>query len=124
MVDEAHGDGDADEAVLADAQEVDVERMILDRIDLHVAGNDADLLTAGDVDIEHRRGEVTLDELLPEIIAVDGDGLGGLIVTIDDGGDIPFTASLACGPLACTWARRGFELGNLCHGFSPMKIGP
>ncbi len=88
MVREAHGDGDADDAVLADAQEVDVDRMILHGIDLHVAGNDADLVRP-DGDIEHRRGEVTLDDLLPEIVAVDGNGLGWLVVTIDDGGDIP-----------------------------------
>ena len=41
VIDEAHGNRDADDAVLADAQEVDVERQVLDRIDLHLARDDA-----------------------------------------------------------------------------------
>ena len=43
LIDEAHRNLDADEAVLADAQEVDVDRLILDRVDLQVARDDAAL---------------------------------------------------------------------------------
>jgi len=96
---------------------------VLDGIDLHLARDHAGLGRANH-DIEHSRGEVALEDLLPQLVALDGDGLGGLVVTIDDGGDIPLSAGLACGPLACTRARRGFELYDLCHGFSPIKIGP
>src|SRR5690606_26259493 len=76
---------DADDAVLADAKEIDVDGVILHGIDLHVAGNDADFLRA-DGDVEHGRGEVSLDELLPKVVAVNGNDLGGLAVSIDDGG--------------------------------------
>jgi hypothetical protein len=53
VIDEADRDRDADDAIFADAQEVDVERVILDGIKLHVARNDADLVRA-DCDLEHR----------------------------------------------------------------------
>ena len=46
-----HRNGDADDAILADAQEIDMHRRILDRIELHVAGNDLCLL-AVDIDLE------------------------------------------------------------------------
>ena len=65
FVDEVHRDRDADDAVLADAQEVDVEGLSLDGIDLHVAG-DARVLLAFDVEFERRRGEVALEDLLPQ----------------------------------------------------------
>ena len=84
------------------------------------------MLGAGDVDLEHRRGEVALDVLLPQIVVIERDSLGGLAVAVDHGGYFSFTTGLACGPLAGTWARRGFELDRLLsHGFvSPTKKGP
>ena len=75
------------------------------------------LFVAFDVDLEHGRGEVALDDLLPQVGVVEGDGLGRLAVAIDDAGYFSFTTSLACGPLAGTWARRGFQLCEvLSHG--------
>ena len=56
LVDEAHRHVDADARAGADALEVDVDRHVLDRIELHLARDDADLL-AVDVEIEHGRQE-------------------------------------------------------------------
>ena len=77
IVDEANRNLDADAAVLADAHEVDVDRLILDGIDLQVARDDAAFL-AFDDDLDHGRGEVALEDLLPEVVVVEGDGLGRL----------------------------------------------
>jgi len=109
LVDEAHGHLDADAAVLADAHEIDVDRQVLDGIDLELARKHAALF-AVDLDLEHGGGEVALLGLLPEVVVVEDDHLRRLAVTVNDAWYLSFTTGLACGPLACTRARRGFEL--------------
>ncbi len=122
IVDEANRNLNADAAVLADAHEVDVDRLILDGIDLQVARDDAAFL-AFDDNLDDGRGEVALEHLLPEVVVVEGDGLGRLAVTVDDSWNFSFTTSLACGPLAGTWARRGLQLDRLLsHGWISKKI--
>ena len=52
LVDEAHGHFNANEALLANAQEVDVDRLVLDRIELKIARYDV-LLRTINVDFEN-----------------------------------------------------------------------
>ncbi len=84
------------------------------------------LLLALDVHLEHGGGEVALQDLLPQLVVVERDGFRRLAGAVDDGGHFSFAASLACGPLACTRARRGFELDRgLSHGIDlRTKKGP
>ena len=75
------------------------------------------LFDAVDVHLEDGGGEVPLDDLLPQIGEFERYGLRRLAVTVNDARNFSFTTSLACGPLAGTWARRGFQLGQLLsHG--------
>ena len=75
------------------------------------------LFAAFDVHLEDGGGEVALDDLLPQIGEFERYGLRRLAVTVNDARYFSFTTSLACGPLAGTWARRGFQLGELLsHG--------
>ena len=64
FIDKADRNGDADDAIFADAQEVGVQRRVFHRADLQIAGNNA-LLFARDINLEYRRGEAALQSLLP-----------------------------------------------------------
>jgi len=92
-----------------------VDRLILDGVGLQVARDDAVLLPV-DVDIDDGRGEVTLDDLLPQVVVVEDDGQRRFAVAIDDSRNFSFTTCLACGPLAGTRARRSLERNKPRHG--------
>ena len=125
LVDEAHGHRDADAAVFADAHEIDVDGQVLHGVDLQLARKHA-VHFAVDLDLEHGGGEVALDHLFPQVAIIENDQLGRLAVAVDHSRNLAFTTGLACGPLACTRARRGFELaGLLSHGIDlQQKKGP
>ena len=53
---EAHGNGEAHDGAFGQAHEIDMDGTVADRIELHLARNDAGLL-AGDVEHEEGRQE-------------------------------------------------------------------
>src|SRR5690606_30646975 len=96
LVDEGHVDLDVERGVGTDAQEVDVQGVVLDRVELVVARNDAVLL-AIDVEGDDVGEEATVVDALHRVLVGDGDGQGGLLLTIDDGGDEPLTTQCTSG---------------------------
>ena len=89
-----------------------MKRRVAHRANLHVAGQH-DVLLAFDVEFERGCGEVALEDLLPQRVVFEIDGLWRLAVAVDDGWYISVAACLACGPLACTRARRCLERDKL-----------
>src|SRR5690606_653161 len=83
LVDEMHGNVDIDLGVLADTQEVDMNREILDGIELIVLRQDLDLLAA-DVDRGDRGQKPAAVDLVENVLVGQGDSQGRLFVAIDD----------------------------------------
>ena len=59
---------------------------------------------------------MTPEDLLPQSVVLEADRFGGFVVAVNDGRHISIAASLACGPLAGTRARRSLERDKLRHG--------
>ena len=93
-------DLDVELGVGADAQEVDVQREVLHRIELVVARDDAVLL-AVDVEGDDVGEEAAgIDALHAHPCTRSRSATGGLLVAVDDGGDEPLTTQCTSGPLA------------------------
>ncbi len=118
FVDEVDRHIDGHERVLADAQEVDMDRKIADRIELIVLRQNLDLL-AGDVDRGDRGHEPAAVDLVVQLLVREGDRQGRLLVAIDDCWHFTVAASFAGGPLTDLLARIGLELVRIvAHGCS------
>ncbi len=78
LVDEMHRDVDIDLGVLADAQEVDMQREVLDGIQLIVLRQDLYLLAA-DVDRGDRGQEPAAVDLVENVLVGQGDSQGGCL---------------------------------------------
>src|SRR5690606_13684979 len=93
----------------------DMERLPLDHVELVVA---RDHLVNGaiDVEVEDRRLETAGIDMLERLVEGDGDGDGGLLVTIDNGGNTSLTTQFASGPLAHSLTRLCLEHFAGSHG--------
>jgi hypothetical protein len=118
LADEADRHRDLDARMLPDAQEIDMERPIGNRMELHVLGQGAGLL-AGDIDHHHGIHEVAVAHHLDEPLFLDVDRDGRLIGTIDDGWNATFATHRTGGSLACPLARLGRQVEHFAHVDSP-----
>jgi hypothetical protein len=109
LTDDVHRNLDRDGLALGDAQEVDMDREILDRVELVIARNDALLLTS-DADLEDRGQEVAAENQLAGLVGVERDGFGSSAPTIDHGRRLALAANSTSGPLADLCARRSLDL--------------
>ena len=114
LVDEADRHVDVDGAVRADAQEIDMQRTVVDRVELDVAGERAGLLAAH---IDHHDGihEVSVGQRLDQRLFLDVDAYRVLLVAVDHGGYSAFAANSTGGSLACPFARFGRQHKLLAH---------
>src|SRR5690606_5793102 len=117
FIDEAHRDLHRDGGVLADAQEVDVDREVANRVELVGLGEDLDLLTI-DVDRGDRGHEPAAVNLVVDVLVAQRDRERSLLVAVDDGGDFAVATQCTGGPLTDRIARLGLELVSLAHGIS------
>ena len=85
---------------LATRKKSDVDRHVLDRVELASRAENHALLVALDVDLEHRRHETAIIDELLGFLELDRNGLGGLACAVDDGGYIALAANGSGGPLA------------------------
>src|SRR5262245_42548093 len=116
LVDELDRHIDADAATGADALEVDVHGHVIDRIDLHLARDDAALLA---VDIEFKYGgqELAARDQFGQLGELEGDVLRLAAVAIDDAWHMPLAADGAGAAGAGTRTRGSFDLADLLgHG--------
>ena len=72
LADHVHRHHDLDRLALGEAQEIDMDREVLDRVELVVARDGAGLL-AVDVDLEDRGQEVAGEDQLLGLVEVEGD---------------------------------------------------
>ena len=79
---------DGDERILAEPQEIDMDRKVADGIELHRAG-DHPRLGAVDVEHEDRALEMAGEELLRDRPILDRDRLGVLLVAVENAGNAP-----------------------------------
>ncbi len=115
---EADRDVDVHLAVLADAQEVGMQRTVGDRVELHVLRQRADRLAA---QLDHHDGihEVAGAELADEELLLDVDALRLLTSAVDHGGNAAFAAQMTGGSLASPIARLGRQSKLIAHNMSP-----
>ncbi len=78
LVDDLHRDRDMDRRADGDAQEIDIDRLVGDRVERIVARDDADLL-AGDVDGGDRRQEAAAMQLQEHVLVRQLDREGGCL---------------------------------------------
>ena len=99
LVQEMHRHLDGDQGILAEPQEIDMDREIADRIELHGAGDHPRL---GAVDVEGEDGalEMAGEELLRDRPIFDRDRLRVLLVAVKDAGNAPLAARGARAALA------------------------
>src|SRR5690606_30642692 len=100
---------DGDLAVGRNAQEVDVQREVANRIQLVVLRQDLNLLSV-DVDRRERGHETASVDALGDLLARKRDRKRGLLVTIDDSRNEAFAAKFTGGPLTNPFAQLGLEL--------------
>ena len=118
FIDELHRHLDRDRRAGDDAQEVDVDRSLVHRIELEIAGDGADLL-AGDIDRGDGRQKAAAVNLEEQLAAGQIDRDRRLLAAIDDGGDHALTTDCSGGPLAHLFADRRRELVGLAHRTTP-----
>ena len=118
LVDEADRHRDGDLGVLGNAQEIDMQRPVGDRMELDVLGQGADGRAAG-VDHHHRVHEVAGVQHLHQRLLLEVDGEGLFIVAVDDGGDAAFATQRTGGSLASPFARLGRQRKLFAHCMSP-----
>src|SRR5690606_22974138 len=103
------------DAVLADAQEVDMHNEIPHGIELVFLGKHLDLL-AINLDGKHGRHEAAGMDLQGDVLARKRDRQRWLLVAVDDGGNLAVAPKMPGGPLTDPFARLGRELiGGLAH---------
>src|SRR5205823_573976 len=95
---------DADGRAFAEPHEIDMQRKVLDRIEMEVARDHAVLLPF-EIDVVDRGQEAARQDALPQFGVLDRDGHRGLVVAIDYAG-YPAGATLCpCGPFAAVRTR-------------------
>src|SRR5690606_29212415 len=94
LVDEVHADLDGEARIGTDAQEVDMQRLVRNRIELVVARDDPVLL-AIDVERDDTGEEAARIDALHRFLEGERDGDGGLLVAIDDSRDESLTTHSA-----------------------------
>ena len=120
LVDELDGHVDRQARAFDDAQEIDVQRPVADRVELIVARDGADLL-AGDVDRRDGREEAAAVDLEIHVAVGEIDRYRGLLAAIDDGRDQTLTTDGTGGPLAHLFANRRRELVTSAHRTTPFQ---
>src|SRR6476469_3111388 len=120
FVQEAYRDIDGDQRMLADAQEVHMNREFANGVELYVAWDHPRL---GAIEIEHEDGalEVAGMQLQCDRLVVHVDGLRRRLVAIQDAGNAPLATRRACAALAGARPRPGLEFQRLSHEFSPIE---
>src|SRR5690606_21400358 len=98
LVEEVNRNLHRHQRVGADAQEVDMDREVADRIELVFLGQNLDLLAA-DVDRGDGGHEAAAVNLVVDVLVAQRDGERGLLVAVDDGGHLAVAAQFAGGPL-------------------------
>ncbi|MGY4598614.1 hypothetical protein ACVWXL_006360 [Bradyrhizobium sp. GM22.5] len=93
------GNADADGGAFAEPHEVDVDREVLDRIEVVVARNHA-VLVAFEVDVDQRGQEPAGEDARAQFAIVHRDGQRGLVVAVDHSGHSPGATLSPGGPLA------------------------
>ena len=99
FADEADRHVDVDLGIGADPQEVDVQRVVGDRVELQIAGQDAVGLAA-DLEVDQGREEGAGVDLLTQLERVERDHLRGLLGAVDHGRNASFAAHGPGGPLS------------------------
>ncbi len=108
---DAHPDGGA----LPEPHEIDVGRVIHDRVDLEVARDDAKLRSI-DVEVIEGGEEVTGEDALLELRRIERDRHGVLEVAVNDARHAAGATHGPCGPLAACRTRRRLEFPDGGHG--------
>src|SRR5690606_24263936 len=106
---------DSHDRVLADAQEVDVQRHVLHAIKLVFLRQRADGL-AIHFDVENGRGEAAAVDAVVDFLSGNRDGKRGLLVAVNNGWNFSFAANCTGGPLTDPFARLGLKRRALAHG--------
>jgi hypothetical protein len=114
LVPEVDGDIDVDGAVLADPEEVDVQRPVGDRVELHILRQRPDLAA---FDVDHCDGvhEVAGGQGLDQGLLLEVDRNGFLPVAVNDGRHSALTANGAGGSLASPLARLSRQRKLFAH---------
>jgi len=118
LVAEAHGDLHGDDRVGPDAQEVEMQRLVRHRIDLHVARQDVEV-RAIDGDLHAVIEVAFLVNLAFDRLRFDGDHHGRLLVAVDHGGNQSFATAGTGAPFAGPVPHLRDDFGRLCHFNSP-----
>src|ERR1700731_1275441 len=113
LIDEMHRHVDAKTCPRLQTQKIDVERLILDRIELVVARDNA-LLGTAQVELEDRGQKMPGVDELVDFTKIEGNGLGSVSAPVDHAWNAAFTANMAGGPLAYPCARCGRD--SFCRG--------
>src|SRR5690606_19512111 len=118
LLEEQHRDEDADSRTLADALEIDMDRPVGDRIELHVAGQNP-LRLAVEFDVQQAGEEVALLQFLQQVTAFHRDQFRGLLFTVDDPRHATLQSRCAGGPLAGPSSRLCGDNGYVTHDCAP-----
>ena len=125
LVDEAHRHVDVDHRPLLGAQEVDVQRVVGDRVQLRLARQHLEALVA-EVELEHRAEEArVLGQLEPDLLERHGDAQRLLAAAIDDRRDLAARAAAAApGPCPTSRAARPGKPWSSRFPFAPPARRP
>ena len=114
LVLEVHRHLDGDDRVRADAQEVEMQRLVRHRIDLHVARQDIVAL-AVDVDRQSVIEETLAVHDALDRLGLDRDHHRGLLVAVDHGGNESIATAGTGAPFAGPVPLLRDDLCRLCH---------
>jgi hypothetical protein len=117
FIDEVHRHHDGDLGTLAQAQEIDVDDEVANRIELHVARNGAHL-GAVNVDVHQRGKEAAGLDLLHQLAVFERNQLGVFLVSVDYSRNAAFATNGPGGPLAGPVARGSGDVDGLRHRLS------
>ena len=111
---EAHRHVDVHLGVLADAQEIDMDRPAADRVEVDRLGQRA-MGLSGEIDHDHRIHEVTCRHHLGEELLLDMDRERLFLFAVNYGGYPAFAAQCTGGSLASPVARLGGQRQLFAH---------
>src|SRR5262249_54111300 len=120
-VHDVNGDAHANLRPFPEPQEIDVDRQILDRIELEIAWNHA-MLGAVHIELVDRGEEAPGTDPLLELGMIDRDGEGGLVVAVDHARHAAVATHGPGGPLAGLRARYRLHFLDVRHWFIPLKL--
>src|SRR5690606_27172945 len=99
FVDEEHRNIHGQAGVLAHAQEIHMHEEVAHRLKLVVLGDHA-VLFAIHLDVDDGAEKAAIVNLAESVLVGHRNGQGGLLFTVDNGGNHTFTAQFTSGPLA------------------------